>query len=201
MPQHAHDLQTVRVPVGDLVPYPGNSRQGDVGAVCQSLEAHGQFRPLVVQRSTMQVLAGNHTLEAARQLKWPEVAVHLLDVDDEQARRINLIDNRTSDLATNDDAALAELLQSLVDTDAGLDGTGFDGDDLDDLMASLEPAERPEDGAGEGGDPEPDVYAIGVVCQSEDYREELMARLTEWGYEPRKIDGRWMQKGGGGGEA
>ncbi|MCK9251014.1 MAG: DNA modification methylase [Solirubrobacteraceae bacterium] len=151
----AHGLAVERVPVGDLVPYPGNARQGDIGAICQSLQAHGQYRPLVVQRSTRHVLAGNHTLRAAVQLGWSEVAVSFLDVDDEQARRIVLVDNRTNDLATNDDGALAALLQELAGTDDGLAGTGFDGDDLDDLLAGLDEAPEPE--PGEGADTEPSL--------------------------------------------
>lgn len=43
----------------------------------------------------MEVLAGNHTLQAARELGMAEVTVTQLDVDEEQARRIMLVDNRT----------------------------------------------------------------------------------------------------------
>lgn len=148
----AHELKVERAAVTDLIRYPGNARQGDVGAICQSLQAHGQYRPLVVQRSTNYVLAGNHTLDAATQLGWTEIAVTYLDVDDDQARRIVLVDNRTQDLAVNDDAALAALLTELAGTEAGLEGTGFDGDDLDDILRALEPPDL-DDLADEHGDP------------------------------------------------
>jgi ParB/Sulfiredoxin domain len=59
------ELQTSQVPLSDLRAYPGNPRRGDVEAIKTSLRAHGQYRPIVVNRPTMQVLAGNHTLEAA----------------------------------------------------------------------------------------------------------------------------------------
>ena len=131
-------LKVERVKTSQLSLHPHNARQGDVGAICQSLEAHGQYRPLVVQRSTGNVLAGNHTLQAAQALGWTEVDVTYLDVDDDQALRILLVDNRSNDLATYNNSVLTDLLESLVRSDFGLEGTGFDGSDLDDLLAEFQ---------------------------------------------------------------
>ena len=47
----------------------------------------------------MEVLAGNHTLLAARALGWKEIAATFVEVDDEYAKRILLVYNRTDDLA------------------------------------------------------------------------------------------------------
>jgi hypothetical protein len=113
-------------------------RQGDVGAITQSLRAHGQYRPIVVQRSTGHILAGNHTFLAAKALGWEKVAATFVDCDDEQAIKILLVDNRANDLAIYDDRALADLLKNLAATSAGLDGSLFNGDDLDDLLFRLE---------------------------------------------------------------
>jgi ParB-like chromosome segregation protein Spo0J len=130
-------LQTVWVPIGDVRPHPRNVRQGDIGAISQSIKAHGQYRPIVVQRSTGHILAGNHTWKAAKALKCVQVAVTYLDVDDDEAVRIMLIDNRTSDHATYDDDQLAGLLAELSKTPAGFEGTGYSGDDVDDLLRLL----------------------------------------------------------------
>jgi len=132
------NLKIMRVPVSDLNLHPHNARQGDVGAICQSLEAHGQYRPLVVQKSSNTVLAGNHTLQAASTLGWKEVDVTFVDVDDDQALRILLVDNRSNDLAAYDNGVLTDLLEHLVRSTDGLAGTGFDGSDLDDLLAEFE---------------------------------------------------------------
>jgi hypothetical protein len=48
-----------------------------------------------------------------------------------------IADNRTSDLATYDDAALTALLVELAMKD-DLTGTAFDGDDVDQLIADSE---------------------------------------------------------------
>ncbi len=67
--------------------------------------------------------------------------VTLIDCDEEQAKRIVIVDNRTNDLATYDDAELAVLLTELP----SLDGTGYDQAALDDLLDSLSPAPLLED--------------------------------------------------------
>jgi ParB-like chromosome segregation protein Spo0J len=133
------NLTTETVPLDALTPHPRNVRQGDVGAISESLKAHGQYRPIVAQRSTGHILAGNHTFKAAQALGWSEIAVTFLDVSDDQAVRIMLADNRTNDLATYDDAALVETLRELGETDDGLAGTLFDGDALDEIIADISP--------------------------------------------------------------
>ncbi|MGW1740463.1 hypothetical protein ACWCPQ_16825 [Nocardia sp. NPDC001965] len=122
------------VPVADLTPYPGNPRRGDVEVIADSLRANGQYRPIVVQTSTGHVLAGNHTLAAARSLGWKQIDVHYVDCDDETARRIVLADNRTADKGHYDIEALTALLADVPD----LDGTGYTDDDLAALLASLD---------------------------------------------------------------
>ena len=132
------EIQSLATPITQLKPHPQNVRQGDVGAISQSLEQHGQYRPIVVQQSTGFILAGNHTYKAAKALKWKDIAATYVDVDDEQALRILLIDNRANDLASYDDSALVEMLKALMDTELKLDGTGFDPSDLDQLLKDLE---------------------------------------------------------------
>lgn len=131
-------LEVVDVAIADLELHPHNPRQGDIGEIMQSLEAHGQFRAIVVQKSRMRICAGNHTTQAAQLLGWKTIAAHVLDIDDDQALRILLADNQTGDQATNDPAILADLLEGLIGSEYGLEGTGFTGDDLDQLIADLD---------------------------------------------------------------
>ncbi|MEU5683627.1 hypothetical protein DEJ48_36840 [Streptomyces venezuelae] len=147
-------LADLAVPVDELVPYHRNPRTGDVDSISESLSTHGQYRAIVVNRGTLtgrpnEILAGNHTYKAAKQLGWAEIAVTWLDVDDEAAAKIVVVDNRTSDLAGYDTLLLADILQDLPD----LKGTGYDQDQLDQLLdetALPEPIELPADGAGTG---------------------------------------------------
>ena len=68
-----------------------------------------------------------------KQLGWKEIAATFLDVDDEAAAKIVLADNRTADLGSYDHVELAEILQNLP----AFDGTGYTGDDLDELMQEV----------------------------------------------------------------
>ena len=133
------ELNIERLRIADLELHPLNARQGDIGSLCQSLEAHGQYKPIVVQRSRMRICAGNHTTQAAQILGWTQIAAVVLDIDDDQALRILIQDNRASDLATYDNAILTDALEHLARSDFGLEGTGFDGSDLDDLIHEFEP--------------------------------------------------------------
>jgi DNA modification methylase len=120
-----------------LTLHPDNPRHGDIGAIVESIEQNGWIGSLVAQCSTGHVLAGNHRMQAAAHCGFKKLPTHWIDCDDAAALRILLSDNRSSDLATNDDDILAELLAALVDTEDGLAGTGYDGDDLDELIGDL----------------------------------------------------------------
>ncbi len=122
--------------VKDLRPHPKNPRQGDVGAIHESIEANGFYGAIVAQRGTGYILAGNHRYKAAVQSGAKQVPVIWLDVDEATATRVLLADNRTNDRASYDNAALAEILAELA-AGPGLEGTGYDGDDLDALIADL----------------------------------------------------------------
>lgn len=125
------------VPVGQLRPHPDNPRRGNLATIGKSIATNGFYGAVVAQRSTGHVLAGNHRLQAAQAAGIAEIPVVWVDVDDERAKRILLADNRTSDLATNDQADLLALLDSLAVSPDLLDGTGFHMDDLDDLRVAL----------------------------------------------------------------
>lgn len=153
------DLTTRTIPVGDLATYYRNPRRGDIDVIAGSLESLGQYRPIVVNEGTrtgrpLEVLAGNHCLLAARELGWPTIQATMVDVDDDAAARIVLVDNRSSDLAGYDDTALADLLAGL---DGDFDGTGYTQDDLDALQDALsdppEPLADPDDAPEPPADP------------------------------------------------
>jgi len=129
------DMKVTQVQIDAVFPHPANVRQGDVGAITLSLEAHGQYRPIIVQKSTGHIIAGNHTWRAAKVLGWQEIAVIEQDVDDDEALRILLVDNRANDLATYDEVGLVDLLKQLAESESQLDGTGYTLEDLDDKVA------------------------------------------------------------------
>ena len=134
------ELEALAVPVGKLENHPENYNIGDVELIAESLRVNKMYKPLIYQRSTGHVLAGNHTLKAARKLGWETVAAIGIEPDADTARKILAIDNQSAKRSTFDEAALLDLLQAVPD----LEATGFSDDDLEDLLASQEePIELP----------------------------------------------------------
>jgi len=161
MTTQTHSGVTAMTPLASLRPHPRNPRRGDLEAIKQSLSHHGQYRPIVANGRTGEVLAGNHVFRAARELGWKQIDVSFVDVSEEEATRIVLVDNRTSDLAAYDDELLVELLSDLDD----LSGTGFDEQALDDLLDEVAPPPLEDDDVP-SAPPTPktrlgDLYALG----------------------------------------
>lgn len=169
MPDAELNDQIEFVAIESVRPHPQNPRQGDVGLVAISIAENGWFGACLVQRTddgdTM--VAGEHRWRGLRALQdggytQPDgthvtyddlrlrvplpplgtVPVIARPWTDAEALRVLLVDNRTADAATYDDAALAALLTTLAEQDALL-GTGFDGDDLDALLRTLAPPDAP----------------------------------------------------------
>lgn len=186
--------QTEMVSVSTLKPYGKNPRKGNVRAIAESLATNKQYRPIVVQKSTKQILAGNHTWQAAKSLGWKQIAVVFVDVNDDEAKKIVLADNRTNDLAEYDDKVLGELLSSL----GTITGTGYNEsdmeallnsmtqsiDDIDDASAEVEnrallSADPLADDVSGYGDDEDDDY--GKVTAEDDDDDTLEAQTSELG--------------------
>ena len=122
------DVETVSV--NEIQTHPLNPREGDIGAIIESLSVMGQYRPIVANKRSKHVVSGNHTLQAAVQLGWEKVAVHWIDVDDIEEIKILIVDNRTSDLATYDSGDLHKLL-----TSTSMKGTGFSPEEASEILA------------------------------------------------------------------
>lgn len=122
--------RVTRVRIETLKPHPKNPRLGDVELIAESLKANGQYRPLVVQKSTRFILAGNHTWLGARRLQWTHVDVVYVEVDEQHALKILLADNKTAEAGTFDDTVLAEVLRGLQT----YQGTGYSRDEIDEIV-------------------------------------------------------------------
>lgn len=167
----APDLEALQVPVADLHLRERNPRHGKPDLIKTSLRSHGQYRPIVVNKRTNEILAGNHTYQAALELGWSHIAVTWVDVDDEEATRISLVDNRLSELGSYDNEMLAELLGELP----SLEATGFKQEDLDHLLKTLAP---PGDASEQLGAIE---YRLMVICADEREQGQWLEKLQSEG--------------------
>lgn len=133
-------IGTQDIPLADLTPFPGNARRGNVALLRESVKEHGQYRSVVVRRQddgTLVVLAGNHTVEALREEGAATARAEVITCTDTQAKKINVADNRLSDVSTNDDQDLMALLAEIAASDEGLYGTGYTEDDIAKLIHDL----------------------------------------------------------------
>ena len=131
------------VAVDRLKPHPKNPNVGSVEAIQASIDENGWYGAIIAQHSTGYILVGHHRYQAAVQAGAEKVPVFWVDVDDSRALKILLADNRTAELAHRDDELLAEVLRELAGTDDGLLGTGYDTEDLEQLLTGL--SEDPAD--------------------------------------------------------
>lgn len=212
------DLWPLVMPVEALTLLPANYHQGDVGMVSQSLLGFKQRKPIVVNRRTGHVEAGNTTLQAMAALGSGWVAVVLVDDDDTAEKGYAVADNRASALGYDDPALLADMLLAIHDADASLlEHVGYDEGDLADLIAETASADqmaaelgetedrsassslqRQQDGATEGNVKDfykrpnellPDYQASGVRSVIVSYRLQQYAWITAALAELRKQSG------------
>ena len=139
----------------DLIkPHLKNARQGDIGAIHESIRANGFFGSCLVNRRDNQIIAGSHRWMAAKQAGLPAVPVIWVDLDPDAALRVMLSDNKTSDDANYNDAALAELLAELANTESGLTGTGYSLEELQSLIDGMAGPMYEPDPTSDGAGPE-----------------------------------------------
>jgi site-specific DNA-methyltransferase (adenine-specific) len=156
-PHIAPQLRALAVPIDSVELHPRNPRRGDVAAVAASLARFGQVKPIVVQRSTSYVIAGNHVLRAALNLGWTEIAANVEDLDDVESIALMLADNRSADLGGYDDTLLAAILAEQQAED-NLAATGYDADDVAALLAQAGVIEERDLDAAPDLPAEADVY-------------------------------------------
>lgn len=141
-----------------LTPYTGNPKSHpskQIDAIASSISEYGFSVPLVVNTEGV-VLSGHGRLEAARRLGLDKVPVIVKDdLTPAQQKGFRLADNR---VAQSDwlDEALAQELKELEELGFDLEQTGFDSDEIDELLGVSHDA-------GEGGGDEDDVPDVDEV--------------------------------------
>jgi ParB-like chromosome segregation protein Spo0J len=178
---HAQLAELV-VPIESLQQFKGNPNVGDVALIRRSLRRFGQYKPITVNVGTLtgrpnEIVAGNHTWQAARQEGWPDIARTLIDVDQEEAVGIVAADNRIAELAKRDPEILAEMLGGMDD----LTATGYTEEDLAKLVA--------DQSVDEGSDEDEDdpVWGVIITCRDEAQQLDLLQKLDAEGLDVRAM--------------
>jgi ParB-like chromosome segregation protein Spo0J len=133
------DLEPLLVPIAELMLDPANVRKhGDRNreTIKASLMRYGQQKVIVIDKQGI-VRAGNGTMAEARELGWTHLAVTRSDLTTTDLVGYAVADNRTAELATWDDSALADTLKALEADGFDLDAAGFNSAELDELIGKL----------------------------------------------------------------
>jgi site-specific DNA-methyltransferase (adenine-specific) len=144
---------------------PNNARRHDkknLEAIKGSLSLFGQRKPIVVSGDNT-IVAGNGTVEAARELGWTEIYVARIPHDwtPEQIKAYALADNRTAELAEWDAKVLADQLLEL-------DAEGWDVAEFG--FEPLEPPVNADDEEPLNFDEVPTKATLGDVWKLGDHR-------------------------------
>ena len=142
MPQ-VSDLSIRYVPVADLVPYARNSRthsDEQVAQIMASIREFGFTNPILLDDQNG-VIAGHGRILAARKLNIDNVpTITLAGLTDAQRRAYVIADNKLALNAGWDEEMLRVELTELSDLGYDLDLTGFNAEELADLMPTEENA-------------------------------------------------------------
>lgn len=127
----ADPLLPLVVDIADLNLDPENARihpMVNMQAIRDSLEIYGQVKPIVVRREGMIVVAGNGTLQAARDLGWTKIAANIIDMTYVEASGYGLADNRTAELAKWNMKRVAAVEK--LNRENGIKTVGYSDDEL-----------------------------------------------------------------------
>jgi ParB-like chromosome segregation protein Spo0J len=138
--------QTVEIlPIDSVTPYPRNARvhsEANVAKIVASIKEFGWTVPILIDEEGA-VLAGHGRLLAARAINMPQVpCLCVPGLSNAQKRAYRLADNR---LTLDSDWDFETLKLELAELDFDLSLTGFDQDELDDILGLNGPREGEDD--------------------------------------------------------
>lgn len=102
--------------------------------IAVSIQQFGFINPIIVQRSTNKIIAGNTRFKAGLKLNLPKVPVIYVDLDNERATAYAIADNKLGELALWDDELLKDLMLEIQESDIDLETLGFDEYELDSIF-------------------------------------------------------------------
>ena len=166
-----------------LKPFAGNPRKIDdveMNKLCRSLTEFGFIDPVIARRSDRMVIGGHQRLKAADKLGWTDdIPVVLLDdVTDERAMLMNIALNKIS--GEWDWSKLGDMLAELDTGDIDLELSGFDLDEIGDLMSGLDESDKKGLELNES-------WQVVCECKNENEQKKLYNKLVKSGIKCQPI--------------
>jgi DNA modification methylase len=134
-------MEVTMWPLERIIPFARNARKippEAIDKVAASIKEFGWRQPIVVDREGV-IICGHTRLLAARKLGLSTAPVHVADnLTPAQVRAYRLLDNRSHEETTWDEDLLGLELLDLKGIGVDLDLTGFNLDEIDELLARAE---------------------------------------------------------------
>ena len=131
-------MKIERKAISELIPAPYNPRKdiqpGDAEyeKLRRSLEEFGYVEPVIWNIQTGHVVGGHQRLKVLRELGETEIDCVIVDLPDAQEKALNIALNKISN--DWDKEKLTALLEDLQNADIDISLTGFDLEDIDNLL-------------------------------------------------------------------
>ena len=178
-------MEIVNKKVLDLIPYINNSRthsEEQVNQIVASINEFGFTNPLLIDEND-NIIAGHGRLLASKKLNMEEVpCIVLSGLTEAQKKAYIIADNKLALNAGWDDELLKLELENLKELDFDISLTGFNIDELDDVLGEEQEVEEddfdctpPEEPKSKLGD----IYQLGnhrLMC-GDSTKEEDVAKL------------------------
>lgn len=135
-------MNIITIPVTKINPAPYNPRvdlqPGDpeYEKLKRSMNEFGYVEPLIWNERSGNLVGGHQRLKVLMEQSPQEVKVSVVDLDAEKEKALNLALNKVS--GDWDEYKLQQLLQELSQTDLDLSITGFDNEEIDNLIEEME---------------------------------------------------------------
>lgn len=166
-------MEIKRMKVNELKFAPYNPRKiskTEYQKLKTSIQKFGLVDPLIVNKKTMHVIGGNQRLKVLKDLGYKTVDVVLIDLDEEEEKALNLALNKISG-----EWDIIKLKSVLEEISSLWEYTGFDFEEIEDLIHGIDIIEPPDELFTE---PEQsDEILIKVWCPRE--KEEKLIEFLE----------------------
>lgn len=120
-------------------------------SIRRSVDEFGLVEPIVWNERSDHIVGGHQRYKVLQELGYSEVPVAVVDLDEAQEKQLNIALNNIG--GAFDYSKLADVMLDLDQMNADLTLTGFDNDEIEDIM-NWSP-EMPEENDGEGEETEP----------------------------------------------
>ena len=170
------DVAAVYADIDTLVEWAKNPRnnQKAILKVAKSIRRFGFGEPILAREENREIIAGHTRYRAAKALGLKRVPVRFMPLDEDEAHKLAIADNKLGEIAEWDDEKLEDMVLEMSIQEAQL--LGFE---MKELAAFGDEDEQKDTQSKLTGL----VYKLVVTCADEGAQADLMNRLELEGFE------------------